>query len=271
MKRAVNALLSRSTGYQLTRVRPTDRGPRNRENRLVKQPTFILSSVRSGSTLLRVVLNSHSQICAPHELHLSFLRVTVKPDFAKVAMKELSLDERRLEHLLWDRVLERELTASGKSIIVDKTPNSVFNWERLHEAWPQARFIFLLRHPAAMADSLVRARKNGDIAEAVIRVKEYGDALEAARTNLSGLTVKYEELISDPERVSAGICEFLGVPWEPSMLDYGAHDHGKLVKFIGDWSPKIRSGEIHNDIVLPTDDEVPASLRDVSRAWGYLT
>ena len=43
---------------------------------------------------------------------------------------------RAAEYLLWDRLLHRELAASGKSIIADKTPNNVFIVDRLREAGP---------------------------------------------------------------------------------------------------------------------------------------
>ena len=43
--------------------------------RLVPQPVFLLSYLRSGSTMMRMVLNSHSQICAPLEMHLRALRL----------------------------------------------------------------------------------------------------------------------------------------------------------------------------------------------------
>jgi sulfotransferase family protein len=280
MKRAVNRVLAGASGYQFTRAvasaplpaTPPPVGPRKRVDRLVKSPVFILCSVRSGSTLLRVILNSHSQICAPHELHLRYMRVSIDQEYGEIAMKQIGMDERKLEHLLWDRVLERELTASGKRVIVDKTPNIVFMWERLREAWPSARFIFLFRHPAAIANSVSRDRSGNDGAYdyAVKRVREYAAAIEAARAVLPGYIVRYEELVAEPERVSAGVCEFLGLTWEPTMLDYGSHDHGKLVPRIGDWGEKIRSGRIDSNITVPGDDEVPPQLEDVSRAWGYL-
>jgi hypothetical protein len=277
VKQLVNGALSRTTGYQFTRV-PMDGasaplkvvGPRKRVDRLVPQPTFILTSVRSGSTLLRVILNSHSQICAPHELHLRTLHVTIGQEYGKESMRQLSLDERRLEYLLWDRLLQRELTASGKRIIVDKTPNIVFVWERLHEAWPKARYIFLLRHPAAIADSLFRIRKNPVMADVLQRVADYTVKIDEARAALPGLTVKYEDLVNTPEPVTAEICGYLGVPWEPTMLDYGSFDHGGFKPQIGDWSAKIRSGRIDTDIVLPSDDEIPESLRPAAINWGYL-
>ncbi|MFD8212331.1 sulfotransferase [Streptomyces sp. NPDC059697] len=52
-------------------------------------PVFVLSSVRSGSTLLRVLLNSHSQIRAPHEMHLRTVHVHLSRDFTADAMRAL--------------------------------------------------------------------------------------------------------------------------------------------------------------------------------------
>jgi hypothetical protein len=280
VKRAVNLVLTKTTGYQLTRAANADLGSlspalkpgvvRKRVNRQVERPTFIITSVRSGSTLLRVILNSHSQICAPHELHLGTVHVSIGQSYGKESMRQIGLNEQSLEHLLWDRILQRELAASGKRLIVDKTPQAVFHYERLTQAWPKARFIFLLRHPAAIADSLFRLRKDPVMADVQARVLQYVDQIELARAALTGLTVRYEDLVAEPERVSRELCAFLEVPWERSMLDYGSFDHGGFKPRMGDWSEKIKSGQIDNDIVLPTADEVPEELRDACRRWGYL-
>jgi hypothetical protein len=61
-KRRVNGLLLRTTGYELRKLasRGAGRVRRPQENdRLVKEPAFIVCSIRSGSTLLRVLLDSH--------------------------------------------------------------------------------------------------------------------------------------------------------------------------------------------------------------------
>jgi hypothetical protein len=275
-------VLTRTVGYQLTKVGgPGQPTPQPRRvapstpklaagDRLIESPVFLLSSVRSGSTLTRVILDTHSQIHAPHELHLRVVRVKIQRGFGELSMQHLGLDERGLEHLLWDRVLHRSLSASGKKVIVDKTPNNVFMWKRLPQAWPEAKFIFLLRHPAAIADSLYRATKDPVQEEIIARTLQYTSALEEARQNLPGLTVRYEDLVSDPEAITRGMCEYLGVAWEPSMLDYGSVEHGPFVNRLGDWSDKIRSGQIHSDIELPAAEDVPAELLDLTRAWGYL-
>lgn len=278
MKGAINRGLARATGYQIVRAPKTEEElaaarlrRAGRVDRLVSDPVFVITSVRSGSTLLRVILNSHSQICAPHELHIRTLRVKFEPPLAKESMAAVGLDERKLEHLLWDRVLDRELTASGKSIIVDKTPNMVFIHKRLVEAWPKARFIFLLRHPAAIADSLFRARENPEMDDVVNRVLEYVTAIDRARAALPGPTVRYEQLVAEPERVTKELCSFLGVPWERTMIDYGKFDHGPLVPKLGDWTEKIQTGQIDTNIVVPTDDEIPPALLDACKAWGYVS
>src|SRR4051794_8976151 len=103
--------------------------------RHVVSPVFMLCSVRSGSTLLRLMLDTHSQIRAPHELHLNQVKVTIGPQFAKLAMDLLGLDTEELEYQLWDSVFHRELVRSGKTTIVDKTPQNSFAWQRLVNGW----------------------------------------------------------------------------------------------------------------------------------------
>src|SRR5689334_17827834 len=100
-------------------------------SRLVRSPIFILSSIRSGSTLLRSILNSHSRVHAPHELHLADIKVSFASRYAELAVSVAGLDVAGLEHLLWDRLLHRCLSTSGKDHIVDKTPGNALRWERI--------------------------------------------------------------------------------------------------------------------------------------------
>jgi hypothetical protein len=260
-------------------AQPTVVPPRKRKSRypamagdrLLKEPVFIISSIRSGSTLLRVMLDTHSQIHAPHETHLGGVHVQFNGRFAASAMNEVGLDEVQLDHLLWDRILHRELTRHGKTLIVNKTPSDAFRWRRILDCWPDARFIYLLRHPAAIADSWSRAKPNASRARVVEVVKPYMDAVEEARANQDGLTVKYEDLTIDPERELRRICEFIGIEFEPAMIDYGQADHGAFKIGLGDWSERIQSGKVQPILRLPSRDEIPAGLVDLSKKWGYLS
>ncbi|MEO3762773.1 sulfotransferase [Streptomyces sp. B8F3] len=242
-----------------------------RAPRLVGSPVFVLSSVRSGSTLLRVLLNSHPEIRAPHEMHLRTLRVDLTRPYSARAMEGLELDRRELEHLLWDRVLHMELERSGKRIIVDKTPANALIRDRLGDCWPDARFLVLLRHPGAVVSSLVNRRREPDLDAVHAEVLDYGEALEAARTELgaAGHVLRYEELTAEPERTTRGICDFLGVEWAPGMLDYGAHDHGAFRPHMGDWSGNIKSGRIQPARTGDHDAGLTGRLAELAELWGY--
>jgi hypothetical protein len=240
-----------------------------RAPRLVESPVFVLSSVRSGSTLLRVLLNSHSRIRAPHEMHLRTLHVQMSRDFTAEAMKALELDKQELEHVLWDRVLHLELVRSGKDVIVDKTPANTLIWPRLHRCWPQARYILLLRHPGAIIASLTSRRTDPDHEAIRAEVLEYAEKLEEARQNLDVHVVRYEELTAEPERTTRDLCDHLGVPWERGMLDYGDKDHGTFRPQLGDWSSTLKSGRIQRARPADPTAGLPPRLEELAEAWGY--
>jgi hypothetical protein len=273
-KRTINAALVRTTGYRLQKARRPPGRRRVAEldarDRLLSAPVFVLSTVRSGSTLLRVILDSHSQIHSPVELHLRDLEASPASRYAERALREIGLEGRALQYLLWDRVLHRELSRSGKRILVNKTPNDVFIADRIVECWPDARFIYLLRHPVATARSRQAVRPQDSPERNVEMLLRYANALEAARAQHPGLTVRYEELTADAAGVTRRLCEFLGVPWEAEMLEYGRRDHGSYRPWLGDWSDKIRSGRIAPADPLPSAEEIPPALRDLCAAWGYL-
>jgi hypothetical protein len=288
-KRRANAVLARTTGLHLVRAVPPPapaaggRGPRpaNRKavdarppqdpkvDRLLSRPVFVMCPLRSGSTLLRSLLNAHPLLHAPHELHVRRLSVRFGNRLVELAMRELGHNRADLEHLLWDRVLHRELQRSGKSYIVEKTPSNTFAYRRIATAWPDARFIFLIRHPVSIAESWTEAnvgRRTRE--EAVEHALDFMRATQRAREALEGLTVRYEDLTDDPEGQTRRICDFLGVPWEAQMLDYGTE--GVFTKGLGDWTEKIRSGSVQPGRRLPDPADVPDVLRDMCRAWGYL-
>jgi hypothetical protein len=264
---AVNRAL-RSRGLELRRAGSRRRAAgQDTGERLVRAPGFVLSSVRSGSTLVRVLLDSHSRIHSPTELHLRDLVAESRSEYSDRALTAIGLTPQELQYLLWDRLLHRELVASGKDVLVNKTPSDVFIADRLVECWPDARFIFLLRHPAAIAASRQAVRPQDSPARNAEMVRRYGDALEHARRTHPGLVVRYEELTADPRRVTQELCDHLGVPWEAGMLDYGRFEHGGYRAGLGDWKEKIRSGRVQAPTGPPP--ETPPELVQLSAAWGY--
>ena len=242
-------------------------------DRLVSSPVFILSPPRTGSTLLRRILGGNSCIHAPHELHLTYITVGAS-GLACRGMGMLGLTTRDLEHLLWDRVLHDELVRSGKRILVEKTPDNVLSWRRIAACWPQARYIFLIRHPAHIAVSLaslhdtIRARGRRIETDPLDKVVEFAHAVDEARAELPGPTIRYEDLTTYPAEVISGLCAFLGVPWEPDMLDYGRVNPDRR-RTLGDPSTTLESGRIHPPRPMPAMEDIPKSLIGCCQSWGY--
>lgn len=273
----LNKLLSRTTGYQLSK--PPERRARQLASspggRLLTAPVFILSAARSGSTLMRVILGSHSRLYAPPELPLKQLGVRTETPWIRAAIEALGLTSEELDYLLWDRVLSDALERSGKPTIVVKTPSNVLIWEHIAACWPDARFIMLLRHPAASVASLHalwwpewNPGESGTFDESVDKGLRYMAKVEEARSALPALTVRYEDLTADPETAIRGVCDYLDVAFEPAMLDYGKFGHTGFKAGLGDSSENIRSG--HIQAAAPPPSTIPAALTEMCIKWGYL-
>ena len=270
--RAVRAARRRARRGGTPSVPSTAKGAARRL-RLVPEPVFVLSYLRSGSTLMRVVLNSNSHICAPHEMHLRALRVNTQPTEVPeldLALKELGLTKRDLENMLWDRILYDQLLTSGKSVVIDKTPHNTLRWERIHRYWPRAKFIILTRHPVPVIKSMSKARPNAPTEQWAEQLTRFARALDRAYEVHGGLKVRYEDLTREPEPTTRRMCEFLGVPWEPAMIDYGAQQHGNFTRGLGDWSDKIRTGSIEPAPPDPKLEDIPPNLTEACQLMGYL-
>jgi hypothetical protein len=278
----VNAMLRRA-GYQITRPpgHPARKLAPPDGSRLLTAPVIVLSPARAGSTLLRMILDSHSVLYAPPELPLAQLTVRAETSWIRTSMKELQLSPQEVNYLLWDRVLADALSRSGKPTIVVKTPSNVLVWRQIAECWPDARFVFLLRHPASAVASLNASfdaawhpSESGSLGESAAKALRYMTSLEEARRALPGHTIRYEDLTAEPAAQARKLCEFLGLPFEPGMLEYGRFGHGRVGTGLGDASVKLKSGQIQSASLpplglAPGSEGFPDELVKMCTAWGY--
>ena len=119
----------------------------------------------------------------------------------QASLDGLELTTEDLEHMLWDRVLAEALRRSGKPRSWSRRRATCWSGSGSPPAWPDARFIFLLRHPAAAVASLHSSfdpawqpQEAGSMEESVAKGLRYMTALEQAREALPGFTVRYEDL-----------------------------------------------------------------------------
>jgi hypothetical protein len=213
-------------------------------------PIFIGGAPRSGTTLLRTMLDSHSRLAAGPELHLL-------PTLAARTKKARKRREfvRRLERYPWwrDIAVPRRLSGSdaqlrlavelrdaylrrvGKPRWVEKTPANVHHVDLLLRLFPQGLFIHCVRDGRDAVCSLLaadwyRPRLPWPFLRAVVT---WVRAVEAGRKASRVLgpkyfEVRYEDLVRSPEPVLRDVLEFAGEPWEAGVLAYDRRPH--------DWS-----------------------------------
>ena len=205
---------------------------------------FLIGSLRSGSTLLARMLGAHPAIYAPAEPHLltplahlgfyeTVERAPFDPIISQVAIRELvhrlpggESDYLEALRAYTDRVYSGLLGPSGRAHLLDKTPAYALVLDFVARLYPKARYLVLVRNPLAIWSSYVESFFDGDF-EAAHRhnpiLERYVPAIARflRERKVPLHPVRYEDLVRDPETQGQRLCEFLGLPWEPRMVEYG--------------------------------------------------
>src|SRR5262249_19985389 len=141
---------------------------------------FLIGSPRSGSTLTARMLGAHSAVDAPPETHLltplahlgfyaNVERAPYDPIITRQAAHELVrlLPGGEDDHLAplracSDAIYERLLAASGRAMLLEKTPAYALVLDFLAKLYPKAKYLVLTRHPLAIWSSYVESFFDGD-------------------------------------------------------------------------------------------------------------
>jgi hypothetical protein len=218
---------------------------------------FVVGVGRSGTTLLRLMLDAHPQLAIPPETHFvpALIEQGRVQDPAGEILAARGWDDFGLDPgLLRNRVagLERPDPAAalrafyglyaesrGKPRWGDKTPIYVKHMRAIAGTLEEARFVHLIRDGRDVALSR-RARGMGagkpmaDTAERWKRRIE--DARRQAR-RLRGryLELRYEDLVAEPEPALRRICELVELEFDPAMLSHHS-EAGERLAELGDLS-----------------------------------
>ncbi len=219
---------------------------------------FVISSPRSGSTMLERMLESHSQILGgpePHLLtplaHLGVWDQVDKAPYDHVLAAEsqkLFVDRLpRKEQDYWDAcraycdtLYGRFLEGSGKKIGLDKTPAYALILPFMAKVFPDAKYVVLTRHPLATFSSYANSFFDGDYQTAMDfnpLLQRYVPAMAKflRQRDVPFFHIKYEDLVSDPELWMEKIYAYIGVPFERDTVNYGEKPRAtETAKGLGD-------------------------------------
>lgn len=232
----------------------------------IRQPIFVIGSPRSGTSLLRLLLTSHSKIIVPPEcghivwLHDKFSNWSEKdalePTSRERYMNDLysckKFDTWALNRTALDGLIAEEkpsdyaaLSAlvttayalqNSRSVNVwgDKNNFHIDHLATLNKIYPDAKFLHIVRDGRDVACSYVEVMQHDSSSPYAPKLEtniesialEWSANVSKVAGFLSGLTsarritVRYEDLVKQPESVLAPICNWLSLAYEPRMLDF---------------------------------------------------
>lgn len=243
-------------------------------------PFFVVGAQRSGTTMLRLMLNQHSRLNVPFEsVFIPELHRRL-PEFGDLAQPQ------NMKHLLEaacahpfvvkgrlvpnpaavletspasyadlvDAIFTHIAAARGKTRWGDKTPSYVREMETLWQLFPGCQFIHLVRDGRDVALSLKMlswgsrdlVKLARDWSWSVTLGRKMGEMIPH-----NYLELRYEDLVCDPADSLSRVCNFIGEEFEEVMLDY----------------PDTAKGEMPSRSMIWHGSSVSAPNRGKVQAW----
>jgi len=196
-------------------------------------PFFVVGAERSGTTVFRLMLDHHPEIavCSEFEYIVDPLVGHADwPDLNQVYDRlrsnwifqdhNVSIDPTLSYPELANSFLEQVLQRKQSQQIVAVVHR---NFDQLQRIWPNARYIHIVRDPRDVAKSVIGMGWAGNVWDGVrfwVEAEQIWEQMQAQLSNDRFIEIKYEELICFPETVLNRVCQFLGLEFNPAMLEY---------------------------------------------------
>ncbi len=188
-----------------------------------RYPIFIVGMPRSGTTLIERVVSANSRTAACGETNFVPMASHSISGFPHGVVDTNETERTRLASQLLDRLFAK---ADGFDHVTDKLPSNYAHLGFIKWLIPHAKFIYCRRQPQAVALSLYEQFFGGQLSysydlEAIARVYNMHTRLMKHWRDACGIeymTVDYEKLVGEPERVGKSIYDHLSLPWDPAYL-----------------------------------------------------
>ncbi len=220
---------------------------------------FVVGVTRSGTTLLRLMLDAHPEMAVPPETHfvLDVVRAFKAGPVTSERFVEIVTSHRRWPDFGLDAAALRERVSApeplepgdalrafyrlyaeraGKPRWGDKTPGYLRRMRAIERVLPEARFVHLIRDGRDVAVSITGLH----FGPHTVRDAAERWARRIRRARRQGAKVRhytevrYEDLVEDPEQTLRRICHCIELPWDEAMLEYHERAPERLMEITRD-------------------------------------
>lgn len=220
-------------------------------------PIFILGVPRSGTTLVRTILDSHPAIaCGPETpwlgghhprtaMRLHEFLVTHEHGYCANFHQPRAVATRAVR-LMVDELLTTYARSRGKQRWAEKTPDNALYVPFLTELFPEAKLILVSREglDVACSTSIVAEHRRGvskwhegnlgfapdagvrnTPLAALLRWRHWSRILSDSLSSRPHFHLRYESLVTNPEPALRELCSFLSEPFDAAMLAFAQKKH----------------------------------------------
>jgi tetratricopeptide (TPR) repeat protein len=199
------------------RVEPDDLPP---------SPAFLVGFLRSGTTLLDTILMGHPGTTVIEEEPMLAAVEDALGDWSRLG----ELDTPAVNALRERYFAEVRHPAAPDNLLIDKNPLASLRAPLIYRLFPDARFIFTVRHPCDVVLSCFM--QNFLVTESTASFLDLGNAALAYDRTMTywkkcrGIfplkvhTVRYEDMVDDLESELRPLLDFLGLEWDDRVLDH---------------------------------------------------
>ena len=269
-------------------------------------PIFVVGVARSGTTLLSAMLSAHPRLdCGPESRFfaryrhldqrartrildpLTWPRPAVDfiaslrnqghpiPELYGLTLPEIGTylaGRQPSVGAMLESLTELHARRNGAARWIEKTPRHLLMTDALRALWPDAYIVRIVRDPRDVALSLAHVPFAKDsVVGNLVRIdsddRASRDRIEA---DPRATTLRYEDLVTQPERELRRICDFIHEEYQPVMLD--SRDSGTKVAAEHEWWKASVSGPLNTASVGRWEREMSADAKHFAALHlaGYL-
>lgn len=200
-------------------------------------PIFLFGFLRSGTTLLHQILDTHTDVSVVDEKPIS---IAAEESLEQSrfgypgGIATLDDDAVRQARDAYFETMDKYLPEGNKTaFFVDKFPFNSARAPLLWRLFPKARFIFAIRHPMDVCLSCFMQAFQPTAATTPFlnmqtTVQAYADLMDlwlefSNKVDMNLISLRYEDLVADQESISRELFDFLEIPWNDNALRFYEH------------------------------------------------